>query len=642
MENFPFDAFPSATPSATFGMSPSGTSRSSLGLDWKDVFIKRIRKRNRLESDCFKELYKAYKDIINENKRLLLSAATSAAAVAFGTLEEREEFRRRITFGSPATSLLPQVEAEGSDAGRLSELQRELAKERDRAVETELLLRSIIDDKIRLLSDKTTECEALIKIVRDREEEVAEKEQEVCSLSSSCDLLLREQLDLKQQLERARTELVEKSLENEQILASLLRFKQSEAQRLNDLQALYVSIINSDEKPLSIPCSPATTQAQVTSETGAEVSVPSVIHSQQPCGQEQDVSELGPRRSDTSLPGLGATASGVVPVCSTIPVARRHPRSLGRSLKPHCGSVNAIATIKLGDGTTATVSGGLDGHLVFLDILKPSVMYSFPVGRNNPVRCIDTAASPSDFLLISTDDWSLSSINCRTQRVSQTLKGHTRRVTGCGYIESGDNDTSLTAYSVSHDRTLRLWDLRTAGCVRTQHCYSGIMGSSVSPNKRVIATAHQNGTVAIWRISEGQFEPLCKPRQIHDNMVTGVSFSPDGRYLLSQSKDHTIKVLDVTEVKVLATLQAEEYRTERDVVPRFSEDGLLITTFAGSSLWSWELSCCVEAARQTGGVVTGRHLVEDSGKPEPITCLCYSSGLAVTGHQDGSVLLWET
>jgi WD40 repeat protein len=59
-------------------------------------------------------------------------------------------------------------------------------------------------------------------------------------------------------------------------------------------------------------------------------------------------------------------------------------------------------------------------------------------------------------------------------------------------------------------------------------------------------------TVKLWSIESKKEEITL---QGHDNIVTSIAFSPDGKYLASGSEDNTVKLWSVESQKEVSTLR---------------------------------------------------------------------------------------
>ncbi|WP_406695110.1 protein kinase [Singulisphaera sp. Ch08] len=99
--------------------------------------------------------------------------------------------------------------------------------------------------------------------------------------------------------------------------------------------------------------------------------------------------------------------------------------------------------------------------------------------------------------------------------------------------------------TAGEDNTVKLWDVQTGYELRTLRGHSGeVCTVAFSPGPgRWIASAGEGGTVKIRDSHTGE---LLRSFRGHTGLVSSVAFSPDGQSLISGSRDHTVKVWDVT------------------------------------------------------------------------------------------------
>ncbi|KDO27619.1 hypothetical protein SPRG_06889 [Saprolegnia parasitica CBS 223.65] len=106
--------------------------------------------------------------------------------------------------------------------------------------------------------------------------------------------------------------------------------------------------------------------------------------------------------------------------------------------------------------------------------------------------------------------------------------------------------------SSAHDRTLRTWDLRTGCCTSVIQLPSPAISMSCHPvSGCVVASAHDDGTVALWDVRSHR-----RPTHSQRRLTTSsgcrpiLSFSPHGAWLLlggfdgSLRSDYTAAVRD--------------------------------------------------------------------------------------------------
>ena len=109
---------------------------------------------------------------------------------------------------------------------------------------------------------------------------------------------------------------------------------------------------------------------------------------------------------------------------------------------------------------------------------------------------------------------------------SSTSESHSDWVRAVAFTPDGQ----LIA-SVSHDKTIRLWESATGMCRITLDGHSDwVTAVAFSPDGALVASASADKSVRIWETATGT---CCKILQGHSWNVTAVGFSPDGRMLHS-------------------------------------------------------------------------------------------------------------
>jgi len=149
-----------------------------------------------------------------------------------------------------------------------------------------------------------------------------------------------------------------------------------------------------------------------------------------------------------------------------------------------------------------------------------------------------------------------------------------------------------------------------------------ITSLAFSPDGRFLLTSSKDKTARVWDIAEGK--PVAELRG-HTGFLTSALFSSDGELVVTASQDGTARVWEATTGKLDANLQVDT-----DVVWRavFSRDGKFVITVSSHDHYvrTWELSTNRLVAEMGGA---GNGLVSSDGT------------FAVTTNDDGMAQIWE-
>lgn len=133
----------------------------------------------------------------------------------------------------------------------------------------------------------------------------------------------------------------------------------------------------------------------------------------------------------------------------------------------------------------------------------------------------------------------------RTGRLSATLTGHTRWIRALSLSPDGD-----VLASGDESKTIHLWDVKGGTRLATFKVPTGgIYALAFSPNGNLLASGHADGTIRLWDATKteerwwdaiGQYLPSLILNG-HKAKVTCLAFSPDGKTLISGSRDGTLR-----------------------------------------------------------------------------------------------------
>jgi WD40 repeat protein len=222
-----------------------------------------------------------------------------------------------------------------------------------------------------------------------------------------------------------------------------------------------------------------------------------------------------------------------------------------------------------------------------------------------------------------------------TGREVLSLKGHARPVTGLCF-----SPDSRSIASGSADETIRLWDAQTGLIRLTLKPYQGIarsvvfrpdlFGLSFSPDGQRLAAGCWDRAIRVWSVPTG--EPILT-LQGHTGPVTDVCFSPDGKRIVSGSKD--LFGLKPGEVKVWDNHTGREVfslkgHTKDVKAVAFSPDGTCIASSADGEVKLWD-------ARR------GQDVLTLGGHNFHVRSLCFSRDARrlFSGSRDGTFRAWD-
>jgi WD40 repeat protein/beta-lactamase regulating signal transducer with metallopeptidase domain len=304
----------------------------------------------------------------------------------------------------------------------------------------------------------------------------------------------------------------------------------------------------------------------------------------------------------------------------------RDPRTgaVRRVLEEHTGAINSVAFTP--DSKTL-VSGSLDNSIKLWNVADGKLTKTID-GHSDWV--LSVAVSPDGKTLASASKdrtarvWDLPSGKLR-----QTLKGHTSWVEAVSFAP--DNQTLATA---GHDNVIKLWNAETGALLHTLEGHTGEVNGVVffAEGAKLLSCSHDR-TLRIWNVAAGSLDSLIETG--HEEIIYGLSITPDGKQFVSGSWDKVVKVWDAGTHEEKLALRAKRFGPENDYPVSSvacSPDGKTLAV-AG------EERAIKLIDPKTGGI---KHLLE--GHEDIVAQVRFSPDgktLASAGF-DGAVILWDT
>ncbi len=223
--------------------------------------------------------------------------------------------------------------------------------------------------------------------------------------------------------------------------------------------------------------------------------------------------------------------------------------------------------------------------------------------------------------------WDLSTLSARAPSLQDvkhaSFAGHAGPVWA---IACASNGRWLA--SAAWDRTVQVWDLRSAG--RNPLVLKGhedwLSAVAMTSDDRLVISASWDGKILVWDATSGK---LLKTMSGHTALINDLAVAPDGRLLLSASDDGTLMAWDPTNGKSLATLSGHAAPVKRVAI---NPDGTVAVSAGedGGLNW-WKLPAGAPSRRNASAEAVVRDV---AWSPH--------GAFVVSAAEDGAVSVWDS
>ncbi|XP_071423170.1 autophagy-related protein 16-1 isoform X6 [Pithys albifrons albifrons] len=533
---------------------------------WKRHIAAELRRRDLLQRQAFEEIIAQY------NK--LLEKSDLHAVLADKLQAEKHDISRHEISCSPGH------DGTWNDA-QLQELAQLKIKHQEELTELHKKRGELAQSVI----DLNNQMQQKDKEMQMNEAKIAEYLQKISELETECQELrsklqdleranqtLKDEYDALQITFNALEEKLRKTTEDNQELVS--RWMAEKAQEANRLNAenekdsrrrqarLQKELAEAAKEPLPVePDDDIEVLADEASDTAEETS------------PVRAVSRTARRRSLSLLP---APQDNVEPH----PAASKEVRVPTTAIcvfDAHDGEVNAV---QFSPGSRLLATGGMDRRVKLWEVLgdrcEPKGSLS---GSNAGITSIEFDSAGS-YLLAASNDFASRIWTVDDNRLRHTLTGHSGKVLSAKFLL--DNARIVSG---SHDRTLKLWDLRSKVCIKT--VFAGSSCNDIVCTEQCVMSGHFDKKIRFWDI---RTESIVKELELLGR-ITALDLNSERTELLTCSRDDLLKIIDLRASAVKQTFSAQGFKCGSDwtrVV--FSPDGNYVAAgSADGALYIWNV-----------------------------------------------------
>ncbi|XP_074120390.1 autophagy-related protein 16-1 isoform X2 [Sminthopsis crassicaudata] len=561
------------------------TGLRGAGLpSWKRHIAEELRRRDRLQRQAFEEIIAQY------NKLLEKSDLQSVLADKLQAEKYDLQGRHEISPGHDGMWNDAQLQEMAQLRIKHQEELTELHKKRGELAQSVIDLNNQMQQKDREMQMNEAKIAECLQKISELETECQELRNKLQDLERA-NQTLKDEYDALQITFTALEEKLRKTTEdNQELVTRWMAEKAQEANRLNAenekdsrrRQArLQKELAEAAKEPLPVEpdddievlVDEASDAAEETSPIRA-ISRTATKRLSQPAGGLLDsITNIFGRRSVSSLPVPQDNPDAHPSSNKEV----RVPTTAVYVFDAHDGEVNAV---QFSPGSRLLATGGMDRRVklweVFGDKCEAKGSLS---GSNAGITSIEFDSAGS-YLLASSNDFASRIWTVDDNRLRHTLTGHSGKVLSAKFLL--DNARIVSG---SHDRTLKLWDLRSKVCIKT--VFAGSSCNDIVCTEQCVMSGHFDKKIRFWDIRS---ESIIRELELLGK-ITALDLNPERTDLLSCSRDDLLKIIDLRVNAVKQTFSAPGFKCGSDwtrVV--FSPDGGYIAAgSAEGSLYIWNV-----------------------------------------------------
>ncbi|XP_057600870.1 autophagy-related protein 16-1 isoform X2 [Hippopotamus amphibius kiboko] len=536
--------------------------RAAVFPRWKRHISEELRRRDRLQRQAFEEI------ILQYNKLLEKSDLHSVLAHKLQAEKHDIPNRHEISPGHDGTWSDSQLQEMAQLRIKHQEELTELHKKRGELAQLVIDLNNQMqqkDKEMQMNEAKIAEC---LQTISDLETECLELHTKLQDLER-VNQTLKDEYDALQITFTALEEKLRKTTEeNQELVTRWMAEKAQEANRLNAENEK-----DSRDDDIEVLADETSDHTEETSPVRAISRVATKRLSQPAGGLLDSITNIFGRRSVSSFP---------VPQdnMETHPGSSKEVRVPTTALcvfDAHDGEVNAV---QFSPGSRLLATGGMDRRVKLWEVFGDKCEFKCSLsGSNAGITSIEFDSAGS-YLLAASNDFASRIWTVDDYRLRHTLTGHSGKVLSAKFLL--DNARIVSG---SHDRTLKLWDLRSKVCIKT--VFAGSSCNDIVCTEQCVMSGHFDKKIRFWDIRS---ESIVREMELLGK-ITALDLNPERTELLSCSRDDLLKIIDLRINAVRQTFSAPGFKCGSDwtrVV--FSPDGSYVAAgSAEGSLYIWSV-----------------------------------------------------
>ncbi|XP_036622651.1 autophagy-related protein 16-1 isoform X4 [Trichosurus vulpecula] len=559
------------------------TGLRGAGLpSWKRHIAEELRRRDRLQRQAFEEIIAQY------NKLLEKSDLQSVLADKLQAEKYDLQSRHEISPGHDGVWNDAQLQEMAQLRIKHQEELTELHKKRGELAQSVIDLNNQMQQKDREMQMNEAKIAECLQKISELETECQELRNKLQDLERA-NQTLKDEYDALQITFTALEEKLRKTTEdNQELVTRWMAEKAQEANRLNAenekdsrrRQArLQKELAEAAKEPLPVePDDDIEVLVDEASDAAEETSPIRAVSrtatlSESPLLGHHPSSDAARRRSVSSFPVPQDNPDAHPSSSKEV----RVPTTAVYVFDAHDGEVNAV---QFSPGSRLLATGGMDRRVrlweVFGDKCEAKGSLS---GSNAGITSIEFDSAGS-YLLAASNDFASRIWTVDDNRLRHTLTGHSGKVLSAKFLL--DNARIVSG---SHDRTLKLWDLRSKVCIKT--VFAGSSCNDIVCTEQCVMSGHFDKKIRFWDIRS---ESIVRELELLGK-ITALDLNPERTDLLSCSRDDLLKIIDLRVNAVKQTFSAPGFKCGSDwtrVV--FSPDGSYVAAgSAEGSLYIWSV-----------------------------------------------------